>query len=480
MTREETDHSEEVTADEDRSPTKRQRLFAVGIFSAVTFLVLITGNHSRSGLSVEALHRSKVAQDLLKGQSRGRQGLVGSMSLPPLPTVLAGILSVLPWVEPAPLFWSLIAAISALILILYANRLWHAEGVSPWLRYPALCGLLIFPPVAMSIDSGQTTMLFVLLVVCGWGFLLNWLRQFELRHLAYAALLLGLSVGVRYQAIFLLLVAGLLVFCAVLLEHRSPSLLEGSAVTFFTPGVYVIILWIGANWLILGNPVFFLRGLAHSIRIGTAEAGAILTTNCEWTTLALVALFVLSVPAAGSLVPGRKGKKFRNFVGIAALLIVATVIFFDSHFSHNRPVGNRIHAGRKRLLTSGIRRTDPRVREVVFELEQRFPNASFIVTGYEGYEFRRASGRDEQQAWIHLMHLESQKLESLLEDFTGRRIYLLINTQDRVERWHELGLEWRGRHSRIPEHFLYVDRVGPWMLFETIRSQEPLLIREAG
>jgi len=434
---------------------------ALLVFGVLILIIIITGQLPGSPYSTESVHRTMVARDLLAGLSRGRQGLVGSPALAPLPTIIVTFLALIPFIKLTAICGAILAGIATLLLCLYLNRSWAREGISPWLRYPSIVCLLFLPPVTLSIQFGQTTMLFVTLVVCGWGFLTRWLREFALRDLAYAALLLGLSVGVRYQAIFLVALAFVLVIVAVTTEHRSLSLMEGTAVTFLVPTVYIVLLWIGGNWLILGNPVFFLRGLFHSISIGTADLRAILVTNCEWLVLGAVGLLTLSVPGVSMLARSESGGKLRHVTAFCALLLAVSIVLATG-------------------ASSGIRTTDPRISRAVAQLEIKYPNGSFIVTGYEGYEFVHAAGSRPEEYWIHLMHLESEKLDKVLHDYRGREVYLLINTERTVERWEDVGLEWRGQYGRIPEHFIYVDQVGPWVMFEVIRQEEGLLLGSAG
>ena len=449
-----TNISSQIEQSDPTPQTDRRRDIAALVFFAVLIVaVTMTGILSRTIQSTEAIHRAMVARDLLAGLSRGRQGLIGSPTMAPLPTLALSLLSIIPYVYPAAWSGAVIAGGSTLFLCLYGDHLWSREGISPWLRYPALACIVFLPPVAMSIESGQTTMLFVALAVGGWGFLTCWLRQFDLRDLAYAALLLGLCVGVRYQAAFLVAIALILVVVASAVEHHSRSLLEGTGITFALPAAYVILLWLGGNWLILGNPLFFLRGLAHSLRIGSAGLQAILTANCEWTVLGAVGLLVLSVPAAGLFSSRPTGGKLRHAAGFIGLLGALGIVLISG-------------------ASAGIQMRDTRIARAVAELEERYPNGSFIVTGYEGYTFQAAAGDDPERAWLHMMHLEDAKLQRILEDFEGREVYLLVNTERTVERWQNLGLEWRGPHSRIPENFIYVEKIGPWVVFEVIRKKK--------
>jgi len=115
------------------------------LFGALVLLIIATGGVSFSSQSSEAVHRAMVARDLLDGLSRGRQGLVGSLSLAPLPTVVLSLASVVPYVSPTAFTSAVVAGISALLLCLYADRLWSEEGISPWLRWPAWASSLWRP-----------------------------------------------------------------------------------------------------------------------------------------------------------------------------------------------------------------------------------------------------------------------------------------------------------------------------------------------
>ena len=355
---------------------------------------------------------------------------------------------------------SVIAAVFAWVLALYMNRLWRREGVRAVVCYTGVGLFIIFPPVARSIWLGETTMLFVLLVVAGWGFLTEWLKTFGLRDLAYAALLLGVCVGVRFQGLAIVALAGLVIMVGAVLERRSARVLEGTAVTFAVPALYMVLLWLGGNWLILGNPLFLFRGLFASVSRGALNLGSVVAANCEWGTLAAVGLVILVVPAAG-VARATRGGLVPNLAAAAAAALMALLVW--------RAAAAAVHAVPPTPAPSPV-------RQVVERLERAYPNGSFIVLGYEGYEFAREAAPDPQRAWIHAMHLEPGLLRKVFKDFRGRRIYLLINTAQVVERWEDLGLEWRGERTRLPEGFLYVEGVGDWAVFECIRPDEPLLI----
>jgi hypothetical protein len=113
---------------------------------------------------------------------------------------------------------------------------------------------------------------------------------------------------------------------------------------------------------------------------------------------------------------------------------------------------------------------DTRISRAVTQLETQHPHGSFIVTGYEGYEFKQAAGEDPERAWIHMMHLEESKLRNILSDFKGRRIFILVKTTPDMDKWQRLELEWESFHSRIPDRFIYADTFSHWVVFEVLRG----------
>lgn len=445
------DPTSDPTSDVYQKPSLFTELVVAFIFATVLFGIVMALAYPEFTPSSEALHRTRVARDLLDGSSRGRQGLVGSLQVAPLPTVVISLVSAGLYAAPAPWVSILVAAGFTLFLCLYTNRLWGRAGITACIRYPAVLSLLCIPPVALSITGGQTTMLFVGLVVTALAFWLHWLDRLDLRDLAYAGLLLGAGVAVRYQTIYIALAALLVGLLIVAIRKSRHGLIEGTTLTFATPAAYVGLLWIGGNWLILGNPWFFLEGAIESITGNLDSWKTLLMNSCEWTTLACVATLVLSVPLAKTCFRARRG-------GIIIHLFASAGLF------------GALIWGASLQPASIQQLPDHRIDRAIWHLENRYPNGSFIVTGYQGYEFSRAAAPDPERAWIHMMHLEESKLRQILSDFQGRRIFILVETAPDMDKWQRLGLEWQGPESRIPDRFLYADTVGSWVVFEVLRE----------
>ncbi len=425
----------------------------IAAYATALLLIVIIGIRGMTVYSLESFYRTMAAADLLEGLSRGRQALVGSLRIGPLPTVMLGIAAAFPAVSVSREASVVIAAVSALLLCWHVNGLWRSKGIHPLIRAAGGLSVLLLPQVAMSIQTGRSTMVFVALTVAGLVFVARWLEDRRLRSLAYAGLFFGLGLTVRFQVVFVALGAALLI-TAVLVRKPRKGQLEGSGFIFLTPVAYMILLWLGGNWLILGNPLFPLRGVVRSLRLEQTTLPELLVSGCEWGVLVLVTIIAVGVFVPRFLSRKADTPPVRSFVLAAGIAIAGITAFFYP----------------MRVEMEG---PDAKVSYVIDRLQATYHNTSFIVTGYAGYEFSLEAGEDEEDAWIHVMHLEQSKLDKIMEDFRGRNVFLIVDMQDLAEGWLDVGLEWVEPWTNIPEQFFYVDRVGSRLVFEVFSPETP-------
>ena len=128
--------------------------------------------------------------------------------------------------------------------------------------------------------------MFAMLIVSSCCMLIHWLQTLKLRSLAYLSILCALVVLTRYQAVLFVGLVFAVVLAYLLVEREKETYTEGTLIVLLSPTVYVAGLWFAANWLIMGDPVFFLRGL----RAGVAAAAQgdlgwrdLLIEQCEWS-----------------------------------------------------------------------------------------------------------------------------------------------------------------------------------------------------
>jgi hypothetical protein len=437
---------------------RHETLLAVLLAVGVAVAILATARMPERHYSLEARQRAAVAADVIAGASRGTQGLVGSLYLAPLPTVLIIFLGLVPLVHVSPLLSSVVAAGAAASLALYVNASWRRHGIPAALRFPGMLCVLLLPAVVLSIQSGQTAMVFVALTVAGVGALIEWLRTVSLRQLAFAALLLAGAVITRYQGALLVLLAVLFIFAEALMRRRSWSFCEGTLLTFIVPTGYVILLWIGGNWLILGSPLFFLKAIWSPPSFASANLSAFLSFDCPWLLLGVLALLTFSVPLAASLAGEGTRALSQRFAAAAAPAAAAVAVIALVAIAWLADI------------PTDLRTAPINVRQVVGFLETTYPNGTFIVSGYAGYDFIEVAQPDPEHRWVHVMHLETSGIAKVLDDYPGRQVFLLVNAGETLGRWDEVGLTWHKPGSRIPERFLFARQVGDWTVFEVLRG----------
>ena len=435
------------------SPLPRSETFiAVALAVSVAAGVVVTGRQPARHYDLEARQRTAVAADVIAGTPRGTQGLVGSLDLAPLPTVLVILVGLVPFVPLTPALASVVAAAAAGALALYVNALWRRHGVPLPLRCAAMLCVLLLPPVVVSVQAAQTAMLFVALAVCGTGALVEWLRAPSLRRLALAAILLALAASTRCQGALLVGTAALLVALACAVQRRGWSFFEGTIIAFLLPTAYVVLLWLGGNWLILGNPVFFLRAAWQPAALGGPDLWSLLGRGCPWLLLGVLGGLAFSVPLASALA-GSGARRLPQTAAACAAVLAAVGVAWQAR------------------IPTGVQTASVEPRQVVRFLEAGYPNGTFIVTGYAGYDFVEAARPDPNNHWVHLMHMRPENIGKVLQDYVGREVYLLVNAGATRERWDEVGLTWQREGSRIPERFLFARQVGEWSVFEVLRAQ---------
>lgn len=91
-------------------------------------------------------------------------------------------------------------------------------------------------------------------------YLAKWAKGDNLYALASAAFWIMLSSLTRYDGWALLGLSGISVVLIAWLKHKKLAAVEGNAILFGTLAGFGIMLWLGWNYLIFGNPLYFATG----------------------------------------------------------------------------------------------------------------------------------------------------------------------------------------------------------------------------
>jgi hypothetical protein len=285
------------------------------------------------------------------------------------------------------------------------------------------------------------------------------LRTGSLHDLAYAAVFLGLACSIRYQAIFMAAAGLLFVAGGCAMRWRGWSRFEGATLTYSIPIAYTILLWIGGNWLIMGQPFYFMSGTLDRLASTRMTLGELLRWDCPWALTGLFAGIVLAVPLAAAIVPRHCSGTARQVLAAAGLVATLLLSLYIRPFS----------------LPQGPDNERERAQHVINRLETRYTNTVFIVTGYSGYTFRDIVGRDPEHRWIHIMRVQEdpgRSVDAILANYPGRDVALLVDSSGGQNPWIDDRSNWLSPYRPIPDRFIYRDRVGRWAVFEVVRTDE--------
>lgn len=426
----------------------RSELFRVGLVVVIFAAAALTLFAGEDNYSIEARQRAAVASDILTGQARGRQALVGSLDYPPLPTVLICLLGLIPGIGATPLAGRLLSAFFLLFLSLYVYGSWRRAGVRVWMTLPCLIALLLMPDVSRSLIQGSSLLPLLGCVVPALGCASDWLRTRRLHDLAFSAILFALAAGIYYQALLPF------VFCTVYillkgLVSRKRYMMEASLIVFGLPTLYVVGLWFTGNWLIMGDPMFHVKHWLGRSAGYNVPTWLLLLSAFPWQPFALVfalAFLPALLPQPG---PSRQLRRVYQCVILILVLCVAGI-------------------GRSLPPTRSHHYVNEEIRTLTRRLPARYRNEAFIVVGYDGYEFLKAVSPRQQKLWIHVMRLDTDTLQRVVADYGGRRILLILPASPTAEFVSDISLDLRPTKPQIPDTMLLLDRSDHWLIFECL------------
>ena len=249
--------------DQDRKAYRLVRLLTGGVTPVVLAAALLVFARLHDGAWEPAAQAAGICRELIAGTTEGRQALFGSCWAAPLP-----VLFYLPfaWLLPEPfagwtaffvawlfVFWSVREAVKATGQS--AGRIVSAQAAI------AAMMAVMKQPQALQISTALTAGL-VLLAAAG---LADWAAYRRMRDVVSAgtsgAFLLLCGFPVFGPAA---LAVGLLPFVACG-NRETRARFQAWLLLGGLPLVYTVGVWLLLNWLVLGDPLFFLRSLGHMV-----------------------------------------------------------------------------------------------------------------------------------------------------------------------------------------------------------------------
>ena len=258
------------------------RLEAYGIAilaAAVAFYVGTVAIGIHGTINWDGLSALAHAYDVLFKEPSINFALVGFVEAPAPALVYLPFVAVAPMAAqtgmPGPAFGAVMLGIASLLLCGFGQTL----RLPRWLRIPIVL-IVILHPVTLSHAAMGSPLVLLLVAVIGIAkSLAAWGDYGRLRDLIGCSLYCAVACLTRYDAVFLVAAAAVYVgIRSGMGKEGGYSRVEGLLITFLLPVIYFGGLWIGANWLIMGDPWHFLRGLGDTATQSTdAWQAAVLT-----------------------------------------------------------------------------------------------------------------------------------------------------------------------------------------------------------
>jgi len=176
--------------------------------------------------------------------------------------------------------WSMIAYVgTGLLIYFYLKELKVGIG-------GRLFGVILFATnlnILYLQSTAMTELILIFLLTASAYYFLLWLKREKLLYLLITSFFIMLSTLVRYDGWFMLLLIGLILG---LYSWRKLGFkkAEGLTILFFTLSGFGVFLWIFWNYLIFGDPLYFIFGpySAHSQQESFASAGLLNTKYNIW------------------------------------------------------------------------------------------------------------------------------------------------------------------------------------------------------
>lgn len=177
---------------------------------------------------------------------------------PPIAT-----LAFLPAAVVKPVATSLVAlpltsALFAGALMALLNDLLRLVRMRRALRYPLVLAFALNPIITFYATNGMAEIVYLFFLAASLSFFFRWFLERQPGALVFAGISFAAGILSRYEVISWAIVLTAVIVLALIRQHATRIEVEGTVLAYLAPISYGIGLWLFFNWLILGNPFFWL------------------------------------------------------------------------------------------------------------------------------------------------------------------------------------------------------------------------------
>lgn len=475
--------------EQDRRQYRLVRLLTGGVTPLVLAAALLAFARWHDPAWEPGAQAAGICRELIAGTTEGRQALFGSCWIAPLP-----VLVYLPfaWLLPEPAAgWA--AFFAAWLFVFWAVREGvKSTGQSGWhivLAQAAIAALLALAGSTRTLQvSTALTAGLSLLAAAGAA---DWAAYRRLRDVVSA----GSASALLLLCGFPLFGPAALAVCALPLAacgHRETRARCGAWLMLGgLPLVYAFGVWTLLNRLVLGDPLFFVRSLAHLLP----------ASGLAW--LALPGLALAPAAAVSAWAERRQSKPGAGSVGASAVLLTfaLALLGFQAALAHSQvawggqPLGvcalvvllialARLRQPAYRLALSlalfvwlcrlgpaaareprGAAPDRAEIRRAVESfVNERTPYGRIFVLGYAGLDL--LCGYEGERLVPNLdLHVGA-----LRRAYKGQDIYVLVPEPVGATRAESIFWRFPDIYTRGCERLLFAEAFGAWHLFEVVTA----------
>lgn len=167
------------------------------------------------------------------------------------------------------------------LMLVYLDRTLALLGLGRPYRLTLVGLFAVNPMIAFYASNGMGEMVYLAFLVGGLYYFLRWYIERRPTLLILTGTFFAIGILSRYELFTWAFVLTVVVVVALIRQHVSRDELEGSVLSYLAPISYGLFLWVFFNWLILGDPLSFLRhqlpnpaGGASTTVTGATTAGS--------------------------------------------------------------------------------------------------------------------------------------------------------------------------------------------------------------
>ena len=139
-------------------------------------------------------------------------------------------------------------------------------------RYFVLAVTLLYglnPMIVLYAAMGSSETLFITSTLIFTYCLLKWLVKKHQIDLVLASFFLATAFGSRYESLPTFMMGMIVILGVLIVRKEKADKIEGSVIQFAVPFLYTVLMWIIANWAIMGNPFYFLNSIYSNVGFTT-------------------------------------------------------------------------------------------------------------------------------------------------------------------------------------------------------------------